>query len=87
MSTLIMKSKGFSEISVHVYHSYENWDLTNINETDRYLGGAELLYWSIWFFYYFRPLPETASYFTGFVFCPYEDQIISHWESYMADGF
>jgi hypothetical protein len=50
MSTLIMESKSFSEISVHIYHSYENWDLTNINETDRYFGGAELLYWSIWFF-------------------------------------
>jgi hypothetical protein len=45
-----MQSAGFSEISVHIYHCYENGDLTNINETDRYLGGAELMYLSIWFF-------------------------------------
>jgi hypothetical protein len=45
-----MESTGFSEILVHMYHCYENRDLTNSNETDRYLGGAELLYISIWFF-------------------------------------
>jgi hypothetical protein len=50
MWTLIMESTGCSEISVHIYHWCENRDLTNTNETDGYLGGAELLYLSIWFF-------------------------------------
>jgi len=45
-----MESTGFSEMSVHIYHCCEHRDHTNINETDRYLGGAELLYLSIWFF-------------------------------------
>jgi len=46
----LMESTGFSEIPGHIYHCYENGELTNINETDRYLGGAELLYLSIWCF-------------------------------------
>ena len=50
MGTLIMESAGFSETSVHIYHCCENGDLTDINETDRYLGGAELVYLSICFF-------------------------------------
>jgi len=45
-----MESTGFSEMSVHIYHCCENRDHTNINETCGYLGGAELLYLSIWFF-------------------------------------